>query len=941
MSALAKIGKLPVAKEPELRQSFVSSGDLSDTDPFEAIFRHGADAMTLMDTSNGRYVDVNDEFLRLTGYARVEVIGRRPADLGLEFDAETLLRIAESLKATGAIHNVEIPMKLPNGSTLTVLWSAVKLQLGDRRCRLAIARDITELRRAESALRETEGRLREIIEHAPLMITAIDRDGKYTLLQGRGVKMISADSAAIVGRSAFEVHRDRPGLIEGMRAALEGEESLSETEINGHHFEVWRGPICNADGEITGAFGVNTDITARVRAEREMLIRLRQNEAIAHLAARALEGASVAELLAEAAESARTGLQADFASVLEYDGASRGIRISATTGDDAAEYLNLWTEEQESTLWSFVLNAGEPVISEDLSADVRFRAPCRLLERGARSAVSAPIRSRSADFGVLSAYSRTPRSYTREATGFIRSLANVLAVAIERSRSESRLRENEDYLRTLIENSTDIIVVLDEQNRIGFINETGARMFGLAAESMIGRAGADFVHPQDLPIRDRNFLFARANPGVPARCELRLLGGDGGWRVCEIVTRAIEQIGGAPGLLVNLRDITARRAAERDRALLASIVAASDDAIMSFTFDGVITSWNGGAERLYGHPARRMIGRDIKSLLPSAEVADLRRRFGRIEAGASDDHYETKRLRSDYSTIEVSVTLSPIRDADGVVIGVAAIARDITERKRAEAELKRARDAAVAATRLKSAFLANMSHEIRTPINIILGYGDLIGDQLAERGDTSQSEYLDAISRASRRLLHTISSILDYSRLESGDFRLERRPLRIAEIVAHEVDEARELAAEKGLALELEIGGADLVAEADDYSVAQAVRQILDNAIKFTNRGGVQVRIERGDPGAGVRVVVADTGVGIDPEFLSRLLEPFSQEDSGYTRKFEGAGLGLALARRFLDLNDASLKIESRKGEGSTVTLQFPPAGGGNRAHPASGAPSR
>ena len=907
-------------------------GDLSNIDPFEAVFRHSTDVLTLMDTSEGRYVDVNDEFLRVTSYSRTEVLGRRPADLGLEFDQDTLARIAEALKSTGAIRNVEIPMKLRNGRTLTVLWSAVKLRLGDRRCRLSIARDITDLRRAEFTLRETESRLREIINHVPLIISAIDRDGKYILMQGRGAKLISANPGAIVGRSAYAVHRDRPRLIEGMQAALAGEESVAETEINGHYLEVWRGPIRNADGEITGAFGVNTDITARISAENELLVRMRQHEATAHLAARALEGASLGELLAEAAESARAGLQADFASVLEYDEASRGMRLSATTGDDASEYLNLLSGEQESTLWKLVLNGGEPVISQDISADARFRAHRRLLERGARSVVSAPIHSRNANFGALSAYSRSPRSYTREDAGFVRSLANVLAVAIERSRGESRLRENESYLRTLIENSTDVIVVLDDENRIRFINEPGARMFGQSSESMVGRVGGDFVHPQDLPLRDQNFTFARAHPGVPARCELRLLGGDGGWRVCEIVTRTIDQIGGAPALLVNLRDITDRRAAERDYALFASIVAASDDAIMSFTFDGMVTSWNGGAERLYGHPASRILGRNIESLLSYDEVADLQRRFARFRAGATEDHYETKRLRGDYTTIVVSVALSPIRDSDGAVIGVAAIARDITEHKRAEAELKRARDAAVEATRLKSAFLANMSHEIRTPINIILGYGDLIGSYLLERGDTSQTEYLDAISRASRRLLHTISNILDYSRLESGNFQLDRRPLRLAEIVAREVEDAREPAAEKGLALKLEIGAPDLTAEADEYSVAQAVRQVLDNAIKFTHRGGVAVRVERPAPNQGARVIVADTGVGIDPKFLSRLLEPFSQEDSGYTRKFEGAGLGLALARRFLDLNNASLKIESRKGEGSTVTLQFPHAGHDNPA---------
>ena len=900
-------------------------------EPFEAFFRHNADILTIVDDDDGRFLDVNDEFVRVTGYARHEAIGRTPAELGLAFAAATVALIKQALRERNVVRNIEGKLRLRDGRELIVLWSGVMLETDGRRRRLGIMRDITELRRAEHQLRETASRLREVINHAPLMISAIDSNGVYTLLEGRGTRILGAVPAEIIGRSAFEVHRERPHLVEGMRLALAGTASTSIMNLNDHYFEVWRGPIRDGDGALTGAFGVSTDITERVRAEREILTRLRQHEAVARLAARALKDASARELLSEAAEMARDGLEVDFASVLELDADGHHLGMGATTGDDRRNYLNLRLAREHDSLSHFTLNANEPVISEDLVREARFTPHAQLLERGARSGISVAIESQGAKVGVLSAFARTARRYSREDAGFMRSLANVLAVAIERSRGERRLRESENYLRTLIENSTDIIVVLDAENRVRFISGAGGKMFGAPPEELIGRAGGDFVHPQDLPLRDENFAAARAHPGVPARCELRLLTGDGNWRVCEIVTRAIDRIGGEPGLLVNLRDISDRRAAEQARALLASIVAASDDAIMSFEADGAITSWNGGAERLYGHPAERMIGRRFATLLPRERTEELERRFARIFAGAPVDHYETLRSRRDGAAIDVSVTLSPIRDAGGVVTGVAAIARDISERKRAEEELKRARDAALEATRLKSAFLANMSHEIRTPINIILGYSDLIGDYLTERGDDSQAEYLEAIGRASRRLLRTINGILDYSRLESGDFGLNRAHLALAAMVARQVEEARAAAAEKGLALALEIEEPGAAARADEYCLAQALRQLIDNAIKFTERGGVRVRLYRVAEDGGARIAVADTGVGIDDDYLPRLLEPFSQEDSGYTRRFEGAGLGLALARRYLELNDARLTVASRKGEGSTFTIHFPPAAGSGR----------
>jgi signal transduction histidine kinase len=231
-------------------------------------------------------------------------------------------------------------------------------------------------------------------------------------------------------------------------------------------------------------------------------------------------------------------------------------------------------------------------------------------------------------------------------------------------------------------------------------------------------------------------------------------------------------------------------------------------------------------------------------------------------------------------------------------------------------------DEALQASRLKSAFLANVSHELRTPLNVILGYASLIGDHLEETGDDSQKPLFDAIHRASRRLLRTINTILDFSRLETGTYPIDPRPLAIAPLLSEIVREAAPEARRKGIDLRLAVDRPEAMIAFDEHCLRELVGQILDNAVKFTERGEVEVRL--GEDAAGrLSISVRDTGIGIDPAYLPQLFQPFSQEDAGAARRYEGNGLGLALARKFAERNEAEIEVESAKGEGSTFRLVF------------------
>lgn len=248
---------------------------------------------------------------------------------------------------------------------------------------------------------------------------------------------------------------------------------------------------------------------------------------------------------------------------------------------------------------------------------------------------------------------------------------------------------------------------------------------------------------------------------------------------------------------------------------------------------------------------------------------------------------------------------------------------EVTMNRELQMELERARASALEASRIKSAILANTSHEIRTPLNVILGYSDLIREHLKERGESTLDAYLDAVQRAGQRLTHTIEQILDYSNIEAGT--LELRPVEIAlgPLLEGMGRAFTALAAGKGIDFHVAIEASDAVIRFDERCLRNALNGLLGNAVKFTERGEIAVRLYRG-AGDLFELEIRDTGVGIGSGYMMRLPEPFSQEEPGEVRQFEGTGLGLALTYRYLKLNGADLTIESVKGDGTTVIVRFP-----------------
>jgi len=397
---------------------------------------------------------------------------------------------------------------------------------------------------------------------------------------------------------------------------------------------------------------------------------------------------------------------------------------------------------------------------------------------------------------------------------------------------------------------------------------------------------------------------------------------------------------------------------------LAAIVDSSEDAIIGKTLDSVVRSWNPAATRIFGFEAREAIGQSVYMIIPTELHGEEPEIIRRLTNGEQIDHFETVRLRKDGSRIDVSLSVSPIRDSGGRIVGAAKIARDITEAKRlarAERELteqlqelaaeleqqveegqslqeeveqaneelmqsltdaEAARREAEEANAAKGQFLATMSHELRTPLNAIVGYVDLLELEIRGQLTAEQKQDLGRIKRSGETLLRLIEDVLSFAKLESGRLEYHYETVLVDDALAALEQFFAPRLARKGLEYRFERCGPDATAKIDRAKVEQIMLNLLSNAVKFTDAGRIDVRCLLDEQW--LNIELKDTGRGIPSDCLETVFEPFVQGDHSLTRTAEGTGLGLSISRQLARGMGGDITVRSSVGVGSVFTLSLP-----------------
>jgi PAS domain S-box-containing protein len=494
----------------------------------------------------------------------------------------------------------------------------------------------------------------------------------------------------------------------------------------------------------------------------------------------------------------------------------------------------------------------------------------------------------------------------------------------ELKQAREELRASEERFELFMKHVPGLVFMRDANGRYMFVNAAAYAFGGIDAQQWIGKTtaelGADTDETDLISDTDRMIL----ETGAPAQIVERVMVG-GKPRHFLVTKFPIPDRSGRPAILGGVSiDVTDRMRAEQalkeSEELFRSLVENAMDIVLVIQPDGIVKFNSPSLERISGWTPAEIIDQSgFDSVHPDdlPEVAN-----GLRQALESSSSFQMARFRVRNKDGSWRVWEASGRGLPGDPPRVLVNARDVTERVQLEEQLTAARDAALEASRLKSAFLANVSHEIRTPLYIILGYSEYIAQRVTESGDHTYQAQFDAIARAGKRLLTTIQGILDLSRIEARAFDLHPAAIELAPMVERMTADLRVLAEAKGLELGCTIEAEGSAVRFDEYCLTNALSNLLQNAIKFTDRGRVDARVYR-DADGHACVDVRDTGVGIAPEYLPRLFEPFSQERGPGSHRAEGAGLGLALTRRYLELNHAWLTVESRKGEGSTFTIHF------------------
>ncbi|MGH7233468.1 MAG: PAS domain-containing sensor histidine kinase [Nitrospiraceae bacterium] len=748
-------------------------------------------------------------------------------------------------------------------------------------------RGIRRRAEADKALQESERRLRGVIDNAAVLVYVKDLHGKYLLVNREFERVFHVAAHEILGKTdddifpkvLSETFRSHDQQVLEAATSIECEETVLRDD-GLHTFLSTKFPLFETAGIPCAIGGVSIDITERKRGE----------DAVQH---------RIGELtdFYNKAPCGYHALNKDgvFVAVNDTELAWLGRRRDEIVGK--MKFTELITPESRAVLKDRYAHFMERGWVRDLE--------CHIVRP---DGTSMPV--------LLNGLAM------RDEAGNSVSSRFTLFDMTHRKRVEEEARRSHAFLTSIVDNIPNMIFVKDAQElRFLRFNKAGEELLGWPREVMIGKNDYDFFPPAEadtFTAKDREALEGGCVvdiPEEPIQTRYR------GVRFLHTKKIPIVDEAGWPQYLLGIsEDITDRRRAEETRARLAAIVESSDDAMIARTLNGDVVSWNHGAERMYGYTAAEVIGTPPTFLVPSDRLDEESQIMARLQRGERVV-CETIRRRKDGHNLHVSLSVSPIKDGHGHVIGTATVARDISERKHAETQIRLHAAHLEAVNMELEAFSYSVSHDLRAPLRHIDGYAELLQKHASSELDEKGHRYLAMISKSAKQMGRLIDDLLLFSRVSRSE--MQQAPVNLNQLVMHVIDELQPDI--EGRQIDWTVDALPQV-RGDRAMLRQVLSNLIGNAVKYT-QPRQKAMIEIGQvttPDGEIAVFVRDNGVGFDMNYAHKLFGVFQRLHS--SSHFEGTGIGLANVRRIINRHGGRTWAEGAVDAGATFYFSLPNA---------------
>ena len=774
----------------------------------------------------------------------------------------------------------------------------------------ALENEIHEREKVQAALKESESELRDFLENAVLAMHWVGPDGTILWANKAELSLVGYSAEEYIGHHISEFHVDKEVIADILECLnrheeLHGRESRVRCKDGSIRYVRIHSNVLTENGKFTHTRCFTVDVTEAHRSERRM--------AAQHAITRVLsEAANLSEATEPILQAICAGSECELAAVWMAQGDKiRCVEAWHSPKAQFPEFEKMMLSRQfergvglPGRIWA----TNQPVWIEEVSRDNNLpRLPVALQER-IRSAMGFPISTREGALGAIEFFSGETKRVDEEFMKMMASVGDQIGQFIERKQAEQAVRENEHLFRILTDASPVMVWMAGTDKLCYYFNKSWLDFVGRTVEQERGNGWAENVHRDDFD-RCLQIYISSFDARQPFEMEYRLRHHSGQYRwILDHGVPRYSADGTFEGYIGGCLDIHEQKEAREAQRRLAAIVESSDDAIASKDLNGIVTSWNKAAERLFGYKAGEIIGKPILTIIPPELHGDEDMILGKIRRGERIEHFETVRVTKSGERIEVSLTISPVKDEHGKVIGAAKIVRNITENKKIERAL-RITEKLAAAGRLA----ATVAHEINNPLEAVTNLVYLTRRDLqnTERADA----HLALAGRELDRVAHIARQTLGFYRDTSSPVRFNvSRAIDDLLLLYEKRFEARNIKVTKQYRSEIEITA--LAGE-----VRQALSNIITNAIDAMPEGGqlvIRVSPSRAwddSAVAGVRITILDTGSGIARQHRKNLFQPFFT-----TKQDVGTGLGLWITRNIVDKHKGLIQVKSSTGAGSHGT---------------------